>query len=247
LRDDLHQVLFDFGGVSVCGEVEALGEAGDVGVDDDADVLVEGISEDDVGGFSTDAAEGGELLHGVRNLAVVFLDDVGGGAADGGGFGAEEAGGLDDFFDVGLGGFGERFGSGIFFEEDGGDDVNADVSALGGEDGGDEEFIGVAVVESAFGVRIELLEFGEDLGGACFFVLERFFWHWRSVIDGWWSDFDGCGFGLRERFFCKAAPGAQEDHAEEDVDFGAGEEFGVVVELLELIVFRPGFGGSNVL
>jgi hypothetical protein len=177
LGDDFHQVLFDFDGIGVCGEVEALGEASDVGIDDDADILVEGVSQDDIGGFSTDAAEGGEFLHGLGDLAVVFLDDVGGGGADGGGFAAEEAGGLDDFFDVGLGGFGECFGGRVFFEEDGSNHIDAHIGALGGEDGGDEEFVSIAMIERAVGVGIKALEFGENLGGAGFFLFKRFSRH----------------------------------------------------------------------
>ncbi len=78
---------------------------------------------------------------------------------------------------MGLGGFGEGFGGGVFFEEGWGDEVDADIGALGGEDGGDEEFEGVAVIEGAFGVGVEALEFGDDLGGAGDFLREGFTGH----------------------------------------------------------------------
>ncbi len=104
LGDEFHEVLFDFDGIGVFGEVEAEGEAGDVGIDDDADVLVEGVAEDDVGGFSADAAELGEFVHGVGDLAVMFFDDVGGGGGEGGGFGRGRSGCIECVFRYGLGG-----------------------------------------------------------------------------------------------------------------------------------------------
>src|SRR4051812_6096806 len=50
--DQGDEVLFDLDGVGVGGEAETFGESGDVGVDGDADVLVVGVAEDDVGGFA---------------------------------------------------------------------------------------------------------------------------------------------------------------------------------------------------
>jgi hypothetical protein len=173
--DEGHEVLFDFDGVGVGGQAETLREAGDVGIDDDADVLGEGVAEDDVGGFAADAAELGEFVHGLGDAAAVFFDDVGRRFADGFGLVAEEAGGLYELFDVFLGGFGEGLGRGVLFEEGGGDEVDADVGALGGEDGGDEELEGIFVVEGTLGVGVVLFEEGEDevdaglAGGGGFF------------------------------------------------------------------------------
>jgi len=36
--------------------------------------FVEGVAQDDVGGFAADAGEVEELLHGLRDLALVFFD-----------------------------------------------------------------------------------------------------------------------------------------------------------------------------
>lgn len=60
-------------------------------------------------------------------------------------FSAVEAGGVDEAFDLEEGGFGELFGGGVHLEELGGGLVDGDVGGLGGEDGGDGEFEGVAV------------------------------------------------------------------------------------------------------
>jgi hypothetical protein len=72
---DFGEVGFDFFGLFCASQGEAAGESGDVGIDDDAFYLVEGISEDDVGGFSTDACEACELLHGLGDLSLVFIDE----------------------------------------------------------------------------------------------------------------------------------------------------------------------------
>src|SRR4051812_30322264 len=45
LWQELHQVLLDHHRVAAGGEAEAGGDAGDVGVDDDADRLLEGVRQ----------------------------------------------------------------------------------------------------------------------------------------------------------------------------------------------------------
>jgi len=49
-----------------------MGEALDVGIDDDAFVEVEGIAEDDIGRFAADAGEGDERVHVARDFAPCF-------------------------------------------------------------------------------------------------------------------------------------------------------------------------------
>ena len=66
LGNDLHQLLLDFFGGVAFGEVEAAGDAEDVGVDDDAFGLAEADAEDDVGGFAGGAGNGDELGEGLR-------------------------------------------------------------------------------------------------------------------------------------------------------------------------------------
>ena len=85
-------------------EAEALGQALDVGVDDDAAGDAEGFAKDDVGGLAGDAAETQEFGHGAGDFAVKVVDQLGGGLANGAGFAAEEAGLADDFLDLELGG-----------------------------------------------------------------------------------------------------------------------------------------------
>lgn len=87
-------------------------------------------------------------------------------ALDGFGLVVEEAGGADEVFEGLDGGFGHGLGCGVGGEECGRDEVDADVSALGREYGGDEEFPGGAVGKGALGVGVVLVEELEYLGEA---------------------------------------------------------------------------------
>lgn len=107
LRDDVHEVLLDFDGVGVGGELEAAREAEHVGVDDDAGGDAVPGAEDDVGGFARDAGQLEHLVHSFGDFALEFFDEDAGGADDALGFVAEEACGVDDLFDCGLLCFGE--------------------------------------------------------------------------------------------------------------------------------------------
>ncbi len=155
LGDEFHEVLFDFDGIGMGGQAQASREAADVGVDHDADVFVEGVAQDDVGGFAAYAAQAGQFLHGLGHIAAEFFQNVLGGLFDGFGFAAEKTGGLDDFFDVSLRSGGQGLDGGIFFEEDRGDHVDAHIGALGGEDGGDEQLERVLMVQGAVGRGVE--------------------------------------------------------------------------------------------
>ena len=100
------------------------------------------------------------------DLAVEFFDDFAGCALDGFGLVAEEAGGADEVFEFGQGCFGHRLRGREAAEEFGGDHVDAHVGALGGEDGGDEQFPGRAMGERALDVGVGFVESFEDGGDA---------------------------------------------------------------------------------
>ncbi len=137
-------------------------EAEDVRVDDHAGGDAVPGAEDDVGGFARDAGELEHLVHGLGDFAVEVFGEHARGADDALGFVAEEAGGFDDLLDGRGVGFGERGGSGEEAEELGRDHVDAHVGGLRGEDGGDGELEGVAVVEGADDVGVGLAEGVED-------------------------------------------------------------------------------------
>lgn len=165
LGDDFDEVFFDFDRVFLFGQAEALAQAGDVGVDDDAGLDAVGVAEDDIGGFASDAGEIGEGFEIFGDFAVMLLRDGFGGGNEVLGFIAEKAGGADEVFDVFLLRGGESFGVGVFFKEGGRHHVDADVGALRGEDGGDEELEGARVVEFTMGVGIGLPEDFQNFGG----------------------------------------------------------------------------------
>ena len=159
LRDEFHEDGLDFFWVGLAGEAEAGGEARDVGVDDDADVLAEGVAEDDVGGFAADAGELDEFVHGLRDVSAMLVDEEPAAGADVFGLGAVEADGAEVVLEGGGIGLGVVARGAVFFEEGGGDFIDLHVGALRGEDGGDEEFEGIGEGEFAVGVGVDA---GED-------------------------------------------------------------------------------------
>ena len=161
LRELSHQPLLDGGdGCVFGGEGEAFAEAVDVGVDDEAGVDVEGVAEDDVGGFSRNAAEGEKLVHGLRHLALEVLHERGHGGVDGLGFVAKEADGFDVGFDLVRHRRGEGGGRGEGFEKRGRDFVDGDVGGLCRENGGDEQLVRRGVIEFTDGVWVMRVQGG---------------------------------------------------------------------------------------
>jgi hypothetical protein len=176
-REQRHEVLLDFDGVGVFGEAEALGQSRDVRIDNDAMIEFEGVAENDVGGFASDAAKAGEFFHRLRHFAAVTLDQGLAAGLDAFGFVAEEAGAFDGCFQVGGGRLGEIGGAAIFFEKLGGDEIDSFIGALSGKDGGDEQFERVGIIQLAVGLRIGFIEGGDYFGRARSFGCESFARH----------------------------------------------------------------------
>ena len=165
-RENLHQLLLDFFRGVGFGEFEAARDAEDMRVDDDALGLAERDAEDDVGGFASDAGDGGELGEGLRHLAVEVGDDLAGRALDGLGLVVVEAGGADELFELGEFGLGHCGRRGESPKELGRDHVHAGVGTLRGEDGRDQKLPWRAMVERADGVGIGFVEGFEDRSDA---------------------------------------------------------------------------------
>ena len=163
LRESLHKRLLNLRNrvVGLC-KAESLGEAFDVGIDNDADVDVEGVAEDDVCGLAGDAAQREELVHRGGNLTSEAFDDGLHRFVNGAGFISEQADGLDEGLDL-LGScsgvVGWRWETG---KESGRGLVDADIGGLGGEDGCDQEFVGRGVDELAVRIGIVIAEGGEE-------------------------------------------------------------------------------------
>lgn len=241
LRDDLGEVVLDLDGVGgVLGEAEAVGEARDVRVDGDALVDSEGVSEDDVGGLSADAGEGVEGFHGLGDLAAVVGDEGLGHGDDGLGLVAVEAGGLDVPLELGLGDLGVGCDVGVLLEEGFGDDVDADVGALCGEDGGDEELERAGEVQRALCVGVGGLEEGEDGAHPCSADVERGLGEldhvWPDHFGGRLVDVELHGVGV----VCGGDGGGEEDETEEESDGGHDQPEGALLVFVEGVLSGVG-------
>ena len=144
----------DLDRVGLTGEPDPPRQAGHVGVDRKAR-QPETNAKDDVGGLAPDPGQRHQVLHPRRHLAAVALDQRPGAADDGVGLGPEEAGWLDQLFDVDWVGVGRGGGVWVAGKERQRDLVDPLVSGLRGQDGRDQELQWVGVVELADGFGIE--------------------------------------------------------------------------------------------
>lgn len=129
-----------------------------MGINDDAFAEVEGIAEDDIGGLAAHAIELDQRIHGVGNLALMSFDQGAATALDAPRLIPEEPELMDRVLEVG-----NRCGSVIgcgwmLLKQRGSDPIHQFVRALGGEDGGNEEFEWIRKVEFAVGVGISALQ-----------------------------------------------------------------------------------------
>jgi len=162
-RDDFHQRLLDLFWRGLAREAHATREAHDVGVHDDAFGFAVAGAEDDVGGLASDAGELNQRFQRVGDASAVLLGDGAAAAADGAGFIAEETGRMDDEFEF-AGRRGGKVSGGVVAREKGGCDlVDADVGALGAEDGGDEKLERVGVFEGATVVGVGASQGGDEV------------------------------------------------------------------------------------
>jgi len=166
LRDDFHQFLLDLWSGFAFGQAETSGYAEDVCVDDYSFGLFEGDAQDDVGGFASRAWDRDQFGERLGNLAMEVGKDFVSGAVDGFGLVVEEAGGADESFELRQGCFGHGRRSREALEEFRCDHVDADIGALCGEDGGDQQFPGRGVDEGALDGGIGFVEAFEKGGDA---------------------------------------------------------------------------------
>src|SRR5439155_16039867 len=89
----------------------------------------------------------------------------------------EETGCLDGLFEFCVGGLGVILGGTMFLEDLSGNNVDALIGALGGENGGDKEFERVGVVQFAMRIRVGFFQAGDDLFNASGFGGVRFTGH----------------------------------------------------------------------
>jgi hypothetical protein len=153
--DELDEILLDADGVGEFREAEALGETADMRIDDDAFIFIEGVSEDNIRGFASSSGECGEGFKGGWHFAAMLGNEGGTHGAEVFRFVAIETGGADEGLEVLLRNGGVIGCGAATLEEVLGDEVDALVGALRGEDGGDEELERVRVVELAMGIGVD--------------------------------------------------------------------------------------------
>jgi hypothetical protein len=162
--DEFHEVLFDFVLILIFSESQSLGESMDMGVNGDACGYPVSVEKDDVGGFPRDSWDLYQLFHGVRNFAMVFLNEEAATVLDVLGFVMVETCGADillQFLEIGVG---VVLGGAVLFEEHLGNLVDLFVSGLCGQYRSDQELKWVGVVESDFSVWVLFLEELNDFG-----------------------------------------------------------------------------------
>ena len=143
---ELLQVLFDQVWVVRSSQVESLGHAFDMGIDDNTG-LAEGVPQDDICRFSANAGQGDQLLHCMWDFFTETLGDSFAAGHEMLCFILKEAGGTNESFDLSEIGPSHFPRGSIPLEERWSDDVDPLIGTLGGEDCSDEQFPRGAMVE----------------------------------------------------------------------------------------------------
>ena len=163
--EEFDEILLDADGVGEFREAQSLGEPADMCIDDDALVFIEGISEDDIGSLTSRAGQCGEGFEGGWHFAAVPGKQSGTHGADVFCFVAVEAGGADEGLEFLLRNISVVGCGAAALEKVFGNDVDPLIGALRGEDGGDEEFERIRVVELAVGIGVDGREPFQKLPG----------------------------------------------------------------------------------
>ncbi|PQM49443.1 hypothetical protein C1Y40_00335 [Mycobacterium talmoniae] len=133
--DEFADGVFDLDRVLLGGPPPAPHQPPEVGVDGDAGDI-EGIAEDDVGGFAAHPGQGDQLGHGGRHLPVEPFHQSLPEADQRGCLVTEETGGADEVFELGAVGLGVVQRGPIAGEQRRGGQVDALIGALRRQDGG---------------------------------------------------------------------------------------------------------------
>ncbi len=164
--DDLHQILFDLDGVGVLRQIQAARDALDVRIHHDAGRDSERGAEHYVRRLPRGAGDREEFLNGAWDLAAEISQDFSSGSDHRLRFVVEEPRGADILSQLGLIDVREILDGGVFTEQAGGHFIYALIRALSRQNGGDEEFPRVGVMERTGGAGVHLIENREDLPDA---------------------------------------------------------------------------------
>ena len=120
------------------------------------------ISQDQIGGLAPHAGQPEQFFHGSGYPAAVLLHQHPGGGHDIPRLGPEKAGGVDVRLHLGHVGAGQVFQGRVAGEEGGRDLVHPLVGTLGGQTGGEEQLVVLAVVQRAQSVGVSRLQSFHD-------------------------------------------------------------------------------------
>ena len=118
LRHQFLEVLLNLLGSCGLREFEPLAEASHVGINDHANIDLEGVSKDNVGSLPPNTCQRSEIFHRPRNLTVVFITESLAACFDVLGLAAEEADSANPLLKLGEGGLGKCFSGSILLNED---------------------------------------------------------------------------------------------------------------------------------
>lgn len=162
LRDQLHQVLFDFFRSGGLCQLQSLRDAHDMCIDDNSQPDLVPGTEDDVRRLSCNAWDGQQFFHGLRNVAAEFRNNARCRADDIFGLVAEEARRADYLFYFRLRSVLHRLWSREAAEQNRRHHVDPYIRTLCGKDGSDQQFPGIVMVQGADGVWVTLREAAEN-------------------------------------------------------------------------------------
>lgn len=162
LRDDPHQFLLDFLGRIAFGQPKSVGDAEDMRIHHHAFGLLEADAKDDVGCLARRAGNGNQFGEGLRNLTAEVFNDFAGCALYGFGLVVKKASSPNESLEFRQGRFGHGRRGREAAEQLRRHHVDAHIGALSGENRGDEQFPGRAMVECALDVGIGFVESFED-------------------------------------------------------------------------------------
>src|SRR5690348_3311039 len=138
-REKLHEILLDLDRIRLARERQTLAKARDVGVDHHPFIASERIPEDDICRLAAHTGQPDQLLHLRRYRATMSLRNHGRHPDEASRLGPEEARALYHLLELFELRSGERRGGCITSEQRRRDHIDALVSALGAQDGRDEE------------------------------------------------------------------------------------------------------------
>ena len=177
------EILLDRERGLAVGEAETVGDAEDVGVDGD-DGLVVDDGGDDVGGLAADAGQGHEGVDVSGNLSAEVGQEFLGHGDEVVGLGVGIGNAADIGPDVVEGSGGQQLRRRKALEEGRGDEVDAPVGALGGEDDGDEQLEGVRIMEFGGGEGNVLLKPSDNRCKPFFFSHTNHYLFYLPSLEG---------------------------------------------------------------